>query len=304
MCSRPGLHPDDVVNALTIDVEDYHSIISRWWFDADASPSAAVVANTERMLQMLDEFNTRATFFVLGEVAETFPELVRRIAAAGHELGIHGHKHLWVDRLSPGRFRSEVQRSKQFIEDVTGREVLGHRAPAFSIRLKMTWAFEVLRQQGLRYDSSVYPIRSRRYGDPSAPLAPFEVNVDGGSIWEIPPATLQFVHRRWAVGGGGHLRHFPYLLNHWALRRINRSRPVVVYAHPYELETGKGRPADPNWPAGKRRRYRLFTYLQYRNRGTMQVKLRRLLTDFRFDRICDVYGQLFDSPPSTRSWTS
>ncbi|GAG17693.1 unnamed protein product, partial [marine sediment metagenome] len=149
-------------NALTIDVEDFHSIVSRWWFDKQVLPSRAVVENTEYILDTLAEFRTRATFFVLGEVAETYPGLIKRIADGGHELGVHGYKHLWVHTLTREQFHSEVQRAKKLIEDLIGQPILGHRAPAFSIDLKMTWAFEVLHDLGFKYDSSVYPIKGRR----------------------------------------------------------------------------------------------------------------------------------------------
>ncbi len=287
--SLPGTHR---VNALTIDVEDYHSIVSREWFGQDESPWNVVVKNTELILDILAEFDTKATFFMLGEVAETYKQMVRQIAKGGHELGVHGYKHLRVNNLTREQFRAEVEPAKKLIEDLTGQNMLGYRAAAFSVNLKMTWVFEVLAELGFKYDSSIYPIKSRRYGDPSARLEPFQVPLPGGTIWEIPPATLEFLSRRWPAGGGGYLRHFPYQLSRWALRKINSSRPATVYIHPYEIDTVPGRKPDGQWPIKKRLRYRLFTYLQYRNRATVKTKLHKLLRDFKFARIVDVYDKL------------
>jgi len=287
------------VNALSIDVEDYHSIVSRWWFGREASPSAAVVENTGRMLEIIHEAGVRATFFILGEVAGRYPDLVRRILAAGHEIGVHGHKHLWVHSLSPDRFREEIRTGKQLVEDAAGQPAMGHRAPAFSINLRMNWAFEILAELGFAYDSSVYPIKGSRYGDPSASLEPFRIVTPAGPIWEVPPAALEFLGRRWPVGGGGYLRHFPYRLNRWALRRINRSRSAVVYLHPYEVELEPPASADPSWSMAQRLKYAKFTYLQYRQRKTVERKLRGLLSDFQFSAITDVYPGVLENHGST-----
>ncbi len=291
MANHTTLISQRVINALTIDVEDYHSIVSREWFGQDQLPWEVVVRNTELILDILAEFDIKATFFMLGEVAETYKQMVRTIAEAGHELGVHGYKHLPVNNLTREQFTAEVEPAKKLIEDLTGQNMLGYRAAAFSINLKMTWAFEVLAELGFKYDSSVYPIKSRRYGDPSAGLEPFQVQLPVGTIWEIPPATLEFLSRRWPAGGGGYLRHFPYQLNRWALSKINNFRPAAVYIHPYEIDTMPGREPDPQWPIKKRLRYRLFTYLQYRNRTTVKAKLHQLLRDFKFARIIDVYDK-------------
>jgi len=293
MFENSTAHTTNCVNALTIDVEDYHSIVSRWWFGRPARPTRAVVENTEYILEVLEQYKTKATFFVLGEVAETHPELIKRITASGHELGVHGYEHLWVHSLTRQQFGNEIGRTKKLIEDLTGQQVLGHRAPAFSLNLAMIWAFEVLLEVGFKYDASVHPFKGRRYGDPSAPLEPFRVELPSGSIWEIPPATLEFLGRRWPACGGGYLRHFPYELNRWALRRINRRRPTTIYMHPYEIETTPPRAAAADWSAKKRLRYALFVFLQYRNRKQGKKKLHRLLTDFRFARIIDVHDKCF-----------
>lgn len=281
------------VNALSIDVEDYHSIVSRWWFgQGDAMPGSSVVRNTDHFLEQLAVAGVKATFFVLGEVAEVYPDLIRRMAREGHELGVHGYKHLWVHTLSPAVFRSEVDRAKKLIEDISGQAVLGHRAPAFSLKLGMTWAFNVLLDVGFVYDSSIYPIKGKRYGDISAGLDPFPVRIEGRSLWEIPLAALECCGRRWPVAGGGYLRHFPYCVNCWALRRINRRRPAVVYMHPYEIETSEPRTGDAHWPLRKRIGYRKFSLLQYRNRSGMRDKLKRLLADFKFSTVAEVYRDL------------
>jgi len=273
---------------MTVDLEDFHSILLRWKFDRDGSPSDEVVENTQDLLGLLAEFDVRATFFILGEVARTHPALIKQVAAGGHELGVHGFKHFWVHTMTSAEFRREVEPAKKLIEDLTGVRVLGHRAPAFSLTLAMTWAFEVLAETGFRYDSSVYPIRGRRYGDPSAPLGAF-APAGGGGLWEIPPSAIEFLGRRWPVCGGGYLRVFPYAVSRWALRRITRTRPGVVYVHPYDIEQAPARPAEADWPLARKLAYGRFIYLQYRGRTTVRAKLRRLLAEFPFGRIVDAF---------------
>ena len=192
-----------------------------------------------------------------------------------------------------------MDRAKKLIEDISGRQVLGHRPPAFSVKSNMTWAFEVLLQTGFKYESSIYPIKGRRYGDASVPLEPFPVRTAAGTIWEIPLATLEFLGRRWPACGGGYLRHLPLRYNLWALERINRTRPAVIYMHPYEYEAGTIRPASAQWPMRRKLKYRLFSLLQYRHRRGMKAKLNVLLRSSKFGRVTDVYHSLLSKsePP-------
>lgn len=273
----------DRVNALTIDVEDYFQVSAlepyvdrRDW----ASMPRRVAANTGRILDMLDGHAIRATFFVLGWVAERHPELVRRIAAAGHEVASHGYAHKRVTQQSPAEFREDVTRARALLEDVTGRPVYGYRAPSYSIGPKTLWALEVLHAAGYRYSSSIFPIRHDLYGMPAAPRFPFHPRT--GGILEIPVTTVSIAGRKLPCGGGGYFRLLPYALFRWALNRVNTvdRRAGVFYFHPWEIDPGQPRIAG----AGLKTRFR-----HYVNLDRMEAKIIRLLGDFRWDRMDRVF---------------
>ena len=222
-----------MLSALTIDVEDAFSIFARDRLDLDLPQTECVVRDTERVLGRLAAHGARATFFVLGDVAEAFPDLVRRIAAAGHEVGVHGYRHIQLFHLTPDAFRREVGDARRRIEDLLGAAVQGHRAPAFSIRPDTAWGMEVLAELGLRYDSSIFPISGKRYGWPGFPPEIHEMKLPSGArIIEAPPSTVSILGKALPVCGGGYLRHFPYAVTRWAMRRIERTRPAIVYLHP------------------------------------------------------------------------
>lgn len=279
-----------MTHALTIDVEDDHRIAARNLLGKDGPPTEAVLKNTNRVLALLRAHDAHGTFFVLGEVAATFPELVRAIAKDGHELGTHGFYHHEVYKLTPETFRKEVVDSKALIEDVSGTRVQGHRAPTFSMTPDTRWALDVLAEAGFRYDSSVFPFRrGREYGWPGFPLGIHEVTLNHDrSIVEAPLSTVSVCGKRLPACGGGYLRHFPYWYTDWAIRRIQRSRPAIVYMHPYEIDLA---PA-PDWlqaglaAAGNPARFYLAQ--QRRNRHTVEAKLLRLLENFRFGPLIDV----------------
>jgi polysaccharide deacetylase family protein (PEP-CTERM system associated) len=271
--TRPG-----PLNAMTVDVEEhfqvsaFERVIEREsWSDR---PSR-VQANTERLLDLFEETGVRATFFVLGWIAQRKPDLVRRIADRGHEIGSHGYSHSLVYDQQPEVFREETARSKILLEEIAGRPVTGYRAASFSIGWRNLWALDVLAELGFRYDSSLFPVYHDRYGMPGAPRRIHEVTTPGGStLVEVPPSTLRFGRANLPVAGGGYLRLFPELLSHWAIRRLNRREgmPAVVYVHPWELD-----PAQPRIRAPLLSRLRHYGGL----RG-MEAKLRRLLVRFRF----------------------
>jgi len=279
------------INAITIDVEDVHSIVMRKWFGKEVLPSSAVVTETEFILDILSKFNVQATFFVLGEIVETYPQLIKKIALNNHELGVHGYKHFLVNTLKPEEFRNEIVTTKKMIEDLTGKKVYGHRAPAFSMVLDMTWAFEVLAEAGFVYDSSVRPTNIRRGSDNFGVIKPFEILTSSGRVWEISPAALFFAGRYWNVGGGGYLRQFPYSLNRWALNKVNRKAPAVAYMHPYEFFKSSAVSCGHDWPIRKKSYFYFKQFLHTRNRDTMESKLKRLLTDFKFDKMVSVYKE-------------
>ena len=278
-----------MIHALTIDVEDYYSILSRDWLGADRPPTDAVVRNTERMLELVGGYGVKATCFVLGEVAAAFPQLVRRIADAGHELGVHGYSHRQVFKLSREEFGREAAEAKKLVEDAGGQRAEGYRAAAFSIGPETRWALEVLAHAGFRYDSSVFPIAGKRYGWPGFPLDIHEMALPGGqTIIEAPMSVVTVLGKVLPACGGGYIRHLPYWYTRWAIRRIGRVRPAIVYLHPYELDMDAPPPEMESALAAAEKPARKFHRLQLRNRQTVHRKVTRLLESFQFAPLRDV----------------
>jgi polysaccharide deacetylase family protein (PEP-CTERM system associated) len=281
---------DAVRNALTVDVEDYFQVsafeghISR--ADWDRIPRR-VEANTDRLLALFEEHGAKATFFVLGWVAERHPALIRRLAEAGHEVASHGYAHVRATGQTPAEFRADVAGTKALLEDTAGRPVLGFRAASFSIGARNLWALDVLAEVGYRYSSSIYPVRHDLYGMPEAPRFPFRHN--GTGILEVPITTVQVFGRNLPSGGGGYFRLLPYCVSEWALRRVNEreGQPGVFYCHPWEIDPDQPRQAG----IGLKTRFRHYT-----NLGRMEARMRRLLTDFAWGRM----DQVFLSEPQRR----
>ncbi len=273
-----------ITNALTIDVEDYfqvsafapHIARSEW-----AQRECRIERNIERILEMLAGHRVRATFFTLGWIAERYPQVVRLIVAHGHELASHGYGHERVSDLTPAAFDADIRRTKAILEDESGTQVIGYRAPSFSIGAGNLWAFEHLARAGYAYSSSVYPIRHDHYGMPEAPR--FAHQVDGG-VLEIPMTTVRMLNRNLPSSGGGYFRLMPYAMSRWMLRRVNASdrQAVVFYFHPWEIDVDQPRIAG----IGAKTRFR-----HYLNLGRMQARLERLLADFSWDRMDRVFLQ-------------
>jgi polysaccharide deacetylase family protein (PEP-CTERM system associated) len=267
------------VNAMSVDVEDYFHVSA---FEGVAlraewsSYESRVVANTDRLLDLLAGSRARATFFVLGWVAERHPRLVRRIAAEGHELASHSYWHRLVYTLAPDEFREDLRRARRVIEDAAGVGVRGYRAPSYSITARSLWAFDVLIEEGYEYDASVFPIHHDRYGIPTAPRAPYVVTRPGGSILEVPGTTGLVGNIRLPIGGG-YFRLMPYPYTRWVMRQLNtiEQRPAVFYLHPWEID-----PAQPRIAASTVSRWRHYNKLH-----RTEDRLRQLLADFRFDTI-------------------
>ena len=268
-------------NALTIDVEDYFQVsalapyIARSEWDGRAG---RVEENVERILAMLEEYATRATFFTLGWVAERYPKLVRRIVDNGHELASHGFAHQRATEQSPEAFFSDIQLAKIVLEDLAGVEVTGYRAPSFSIVSTNEWAFECIERAGYRYSSSVYPIRHDHYGMPDSPR--FTHDIRKGLI-EVPLTTMRLFGRNWPAGGGGYFRLMPYTMSRWLLRRVNRvdQQPAIFYFHPWEIDPDQ--PRVPGIDAKTRFRH-------YVNLHRTERRLRQLLFDFDWGRVDEV----------------
>ncbi|HSF17619.1 MAG TPA: XrtA system polysaccharide deacetylase [Vicinamibacteria bacterium] len=273
-------------NALTFDVEDYFHVHnfettidrSEW----DSMPSR-VVSSTRRILGLLRERQVRATFFVLGWVAERHPQLVQEITADGHELATHGYGHELIYRQSPAEFTEDVERSLRFLKLALGGSevpIQGYRAPAFSVTRQTLWALRILREHGFRYDSSIFPLVAHdRYGIRNA--SRFASQVEAG-LWEFPVSTVRLAGRNWPVAGGGYFRLFPLWLTRSAIRHINgEGHPAVIYLHSWEF--------DPNQPA-VRGAPALSRFRHYVNLRKTESRLRKLLEEFRFGAFQDVFA--------------
>jgi polysaccharide deacetylase family protein (PEP-CTERM system associated) len=271
-----------ITNALTIDVEDYFQVSAFGPYIARAgweTRECRVERNVDRILALLDEHDTRATFFTLGWIAERYPALVRRIAAEGHEVASHGYGHERASDLNENAFNADIRRAKGLLEDLTGAEVAGYRAPSFSIGPSNLWAFECLARAGHRYSSSIYPIRHDHYGMPDAPR--FMHRVTDGLV-EIPITTLRLFNRNLPSSGGGYFRLLPYALSRWMLRRVNAEdgESAVFYFHPWEIDVLQPRIDGID----ARTRFR-----HYLNLHRMESRLGSLLGDFRWGRMDHVF---------------
>lgn len=241
MPTRLSAHPPVLRNAMTIDVEDYFQVsafapyIARSDWDAR---ECRVERNIERILALLAEHKTHATFFTLGWIAERYPQIVRAIVDQGHELASHGYGHERASDLSQQAFADDITRAKKLLEDLGGREVLGYRAPSFSIGEGNLWAFDALLEAGYRYSSSVYPIKHDHYGMPDSPRFAYPVRE---GLLEVPVTTLRLFNKNLPSSGGGYFRLLPYALSRWLIRQVNArdQQSAVFYFHPWEIDTGQ-----------------------------------------------------------------
>jgi polysaccharide deacetylase family protein (PEP-CTERM system associated) len=279
---------------MTVDVEDYFHVSvfdgvvprQRW-----ADLESRVSANTDRLVDLFADAGIRATFFILGWVGERHPDLVRRIAAAGHEIASHGYAHRLVYDQTPQAFREDVRRAKSVLESIAGCVVDGYRAPSYSITPQSLWALDVLIEEGYRYDSSIFPIHHDRYGIPLSPRHPYVVTRAGGSLVELPASTVRCGLINMPIGGGGYFRILPYHWTKWGISRLNRleQRPAIFYLHPWEID-----PDQPPLPASRLGRFR-----HYRNLGQTEDRLKALLLDFRFSSMRAVFQDERVGAPAT-----
>jgi polysaccharide deacetylase family protein (PEP-CTERM system associated) len=270
-------------NALTIDVEDYFQVsafapyIDRADWD---KRECRVERNIARILALLEHHGVKATFFTLGWIAERYPAIVRDIVAGGHELASHGYGHERANGLTPQAFFEDISRAKQLLEEISGEEVKGYRAPSFSIDASNRhWAFEALDRAGYRYSSSVYPVRHDHYGMPDAPR--FR-HVPHAKLVEVPPTTVRAFNRNWPASGGGYFRLMPYALSRRLIAHVNHhdGESAVFYFHPWELDVDQ--PRIPGINAKTRFRH-------YVNIHRMEQRLGRLLGDFRWGRMDSIF---------------
>ncbi len=271
-----------ITNAFTCDVEDYFQVSAlaphfprHTWENVPCR----VERNVERILQMLDDHGARGTFFTLGWIAERFPQLVRRIAAAGHEVASHGYAHERASALTPEAFKADIALAKAVLEDITGRLITGYRAPSFSIGKANLWAHDCIAEAGYRYSSSVYPVKHDHYGIPDAPRFPWRL--DNGLV-EVPVTTLRAFGRNWPAGGGGFFRLLPYGVSRWQIARVNAQdqQPAIFYFHPWEIDPEQPRVRE----ATARTRFRHYVNLE-----RTASRLERLLADFSWGRADEVF---------------
>jgi len=277
--------PSGQLNAISVDVEDYFQPEA---FARDVRredwPSfpSRVVDNTHRILDVFARHDVRGTFFVLGWVAERFPELVREIRAAGHEIGCHSYWHRPIYTLSPGEFEDDTRKAKAAIEAAAGGQVTCYRAPTFSITKRSLWALDVLASCGFKSDSSIFPIHHDNYGIVGSPVRPYAIQCENSVITEFPMSTFRALNYDFPVGGGGYLRMLPFWFNEYGMRRIiEQGDPAMVYLHPWEVD-----PDQPRIQTRLRSRLRHYTNL----RGMMR-NLEALLRRFRFGTMGEALAQ-------------
>lgn len=289
--ASPGPGPDALASnglaAVSVDVEDYFQVEAlrhlcprdRWETFEDRT-----VPNTLRLLNLLAQQGARGTFYVLGWTARRHPDLVKRIAASGHEIASHGMDHELVYNQTPDAFRRDVRTARKLLQDLSGQEVLGYRAPSYTIMARTLWALPVLLEEGYRYDSSVFPIPRRRYGMPGARRWPHRLDLGpSGSITEFPLPTVRLGWINIPATGGAYLRLFPEAFQRWAVTRmLRRAQPFVVSIHPWELD-----PEQPKFPVPPKTRW-----THYHNLSAAAGRLHRLLSLARFVPQAEVLRRL------------
>jgi polysaccharide deacetylase family protein (PEP-CTERM system associated) len=282
-------------NVFSVDVEDYFHAESF----SDIAPRAKwdsyecrVVSNTQRLLELCSKMNVEATFFVLGWVAERYPDLVRQIFAGGHELACHSYWHRLIYKLDPKEFREDTYRAKQAIEQAAGLQVYGYRAPSYSIVKESLWATDILAELGFTYDSSIFPIHHGTYGIPDAPRSPFYIDTPSGRLLEYPIATFRlWGARNYPFGGGGYLRLLPQWYNQLGLHRTQSERlPVISYTHPWEVD-----PQQPRLNGRFKSRLRHYTNLDKTYTRLEKMLRRGGFTSFRKSGLAEM-AQAADPP--------
>lgn len=263
-----------MINALTIDLEDWYQGLTSTSPQIDRWPvfESRIETNAENLLTILAQTGVKATFFVLGYVADRFPELVRKVADGGHEIALHSYFHRRVHRLSPAQFREDIIRGREAVQKASGKIIQGYRAPMFSVNGSSTWVLNELRDLGFRFDSSIFPIRNRYYGIPGAsrfPYHPFE----GDSFVEFPLSTVRFLNMTWPIAGGFYGRALPYAVFQACIQSLNKQgHPAIIYFHPWEFDVEQ--------------RFKKVTFRErithYYGRASLAAKFKRLLNDFEF----------------------
>jgi polysaccharide deacetylase family protein (PEP-CTERM system associated) len=281
-------YPSTITHAMTIDVEDYYHVSA---FGKVISPDqwdqwpSRVVNNTEKLLSLFDRKNIKATFFVLGWVAERHPELIQKIHQQGHEIASHGYSHQLIYKQTPEVFREETAKSKQILEDLIQTPVTGYRAASYSITRQSLWALDILGDLGFTWDSSIFPVHHDRYGIPDSPREPYKIiTTNGHSITEFPLTTAKVFGQSVPAAGGGYFRQYPYQLSRWLFDRasLKQTRPQMFYLHPWEIDPEQPKIPDAGW---------LSNFRHYTNLHRCEARLEQLLDDFNFSSVSNSLSQ-------------
>ena len=278
-------------NILTFDIEDwYHPNLTEKTLLSKMEIEDRVVEPTLRIIKMLDDTENSATFFVLGDVAEKFPELIQKIESQGHELGSHGYKHNLVYNYTEHQFETDIRKSLEILGETASQKILGYRAPSWSLSDKTPWAWEVLYSLGFTYDSSVYPFKTFLYGDSSAQRFAYDINLQNGvKFTEIPPSVAEVFSKRFPFSGGFFFRIAPFWYIKRCIRQYNKlGKPAVIYLHPWEIDVDQ-----PRLPVDAKKRFILYANLK-----KTEEKLFRMLEEFKFQSIRDHFG--FSNKPTSR----
>jgi polysaccharide deacetylase family protein (PEP-CTERM system associated) len=276
--------PDTIWNALTVDVEDYFMVTAfanGIKFEDWPRYECRVERNTQRILELLEQYGVKGTFFVLGWVAENYRSLIRDIQAAGHEIACHGYNHRLIYDLTKEEFREDVRKAKTTLEDITGMPVNGYRATSYSIIKKTFWALDILVEAGFRYDSSIFPVHHDLYGVPGAKRFFHTIKTGAGEILEIPPTTFTLLGQNIPAAGGGYFRLYPLRLTKAIIRRINEieKKTAVIYVHPWEIDVDQ-----PRLQGGLLSKFR-----HYVNLRTTEPKLGGCMKEFKFKPISEIF---------------
>jgi polysaccharide deacetylase family protein (PEP-CTERM system associated) len=270
--------PSPCIHAMTVDVEDYFHVAA---FNKVITPSewpnwpSRVEANTHQLLDLFAKHQIHITFFILGWVAQRYPDLVRAIQTGGHEIASHGYSHQLIYRQTPEVFRAETLKSKQILEDITGQAVLGYRAASYSITRQSLWALDILSELGFTWDSSIFPTRHDNYGIPGSPEEPYTLLTHNGSLTEFPLTTAKVFGQPVPAAGGGYFRQYPYWLSRWLFGRAsqNGQKSNIFYLHPWEIDPEQPRVPNASW---------FSNFRHYTNLHRCLPRLEQLLEDFAF----------------------
>jgi polysaccharide deacetylase family protein (PEP-CTERM system associated) len=278
-----------ITHAMTVDVEDYYHVAA---FAKVISPAdwdkwpSRVEANTNKLLQLFDDSNIKITFFILGWVAERYPELVKTIRKQGHEIASHGYSHQLIYTQTPEVFHAETVKSKQILEDLGQAPVTGYRAASYSITRKSLWALDTLAELGFTWDSSIFPTRHDNYGIPGSPEEPYRITTrNGAALVEFPLTTAKVFGQSIPAAGGGYFRQYPYALSRWLFERasLNQTKPQIFYLHPWEIDPNQPRVPNASW---------FSNFRHYTNLKRCLPRLEHMINDFQFGTISQSLGSV------------